>query len=146
MRHDTNQIFVNVFIKPKILSVSPQYSHMAMYSKQFLPLLILRFKFSRLIRSVPFEYDATSGKLIVMQSRRGIRVTQIQSLVTLTYFLVLLYNYLFGNVPLLKTLQGFPFLIVYATLIACGWNVGLDIDPVQIINSILKFERRLVQG
>lgn len=72
-----------------------------MYSTQFLPLLIRHFKFSHLIASVPYEFDPTSGKVTVMKSLRRLRVTQIQTLVTSIYLLVLLYHYLFDNVSIL---------------------------------------------
>ncbi|XP_035715556.1 uncharacterized protein LOC118438863 [Folsomia candida] len=80
-----------------------------------------------------------------MKSRKRRRVTQIQSLITLTYLLVLLYNFFFGDMPILKRLQGVPFLMSYAVLSSLGWNVGLDIALMQWINSILNFERDLLQ-
>lgn len=117
-----------------------------MYSTQFFPLVIRHLKFSRLIASAPFEYDAKSGKLIGMKGHKRVRVSQMQSLITLTYLLVLLYNFFFGGMPMLKRLQGVPFLMCYSVLTSLGWNVGLDIAPIQMINSIINFERDLLQG
>lgn len=117
-----------------------------MYSIQFLPMVIKHFKFSRLIRSVPFEFDAKSGKLVPMKSRRRTRVTQMQSIIALSYFLVLVHHFCTGDMSMVKRLQGITFLDCYMVLIFGGWNVGLDIAPIQLINSILSFEQNLLRG
>lgn len=117
-----------------------------MYSTQFHPLLIHHFKFSRLIGSIPFEFDSQSGKLIVMKSRRRIRVYQVQYFMTIIYLLVVLCNFILGDFSVQERLQGIPFLIIYFLMIVLGWNVGLDIAPIQVVNSMLSFERGLLQG
>lgn len=117
-----------------------------MFSTQFLPQLIRHFKLTRLIGSEPFEFDSKSKKLILMKSRRRVRVFQLQSFLTFMYFLVLLYNFLFGQLSVLKRLQGVPFVVCYAVLVSIGWNVGLDVAPIQVINSILNFEKVAIQG
>lgn len=117
-----------------------------MFSTHTLPLLIQHLKITRLIGNFPFEFDSKSRKLVLMKSRLRVKISKIQSLITLSYFLVLLYNSFLGDMPVLKRLQGFPFIIFYMVLIPCGWNMGLDIAPMQMINSILAFERDLVEG
>lgn len=117
-----------------------------MYTTQFLPLVIHHFKLSRLIRSVPLEFDSKSEKLILTKSRQRRRVSQFQSILTLMYFLVLLYNFLLGHLSMVKRLQGIPFVMAYGILAFIGWNVGPDIAPIQIINSILMFEKDVLQG
>lgn len=117
-----------------------------MYSTQFLPLVIHHFKFSYLIRSVPFDFDAKSGKLVLIKERKRILATQVQSILSLMYIIVLSYHFILGKLPMLKMLQGFPFLLSYMLLLSTGWNVGLDIAPIQMINSILNFEKDLLKG
>lgn len=117
-----------------------------MYSSLFLPLIIKHVQFTSRMGSFPFEFDPKSRKLIRIKDLWRVRVTQVQSVITLIYYLIMLYNFFFGELPVLKRLQGFPFIIFYTILVSCGWNVGLDIAPMQLINSILTFERDLLHG
>lgn len=138
-------------ISPFWISQGGGHSHKAtvaltMYSTNFLPSLIGHLKVTRKIGSLPFEFDATSGKLVLIKSPWRVRASQLQSIISLGYFLVLLCHSFFGKLPMLKRLQGFPFLACYAVLVPCGWNVGLDTAPIQIINSILNFEKGLLRG
>lgn len=118
----------------------------AMYSTQFLPLLLRHFKLSRPICCLPFEFDSKSGKVAVIKSpnRRGL--SHLQFTLTILYALVLLAHFCFGKVTMLKRLQGFPFLVCFAVLISSGWNVVLDIGPMQLINSIVTFEEGVSKG
>lgn len=117
-----------------------------MYSTQFLPLLRNHFKLTRHTGCLPFEFDPQSGKVVVTKSRIRVRFSQLQFVTTVIYWLVLLQHFCFGPVTMLKRLQGFLFVVGYPIFLAAGWDVGLDIAPVQIINSILAFEKGLVEG
>lgn len=117
-----------------------------MYSDHFLPLLIRNFKLSRKILCLPFEFDAKSGKLAIIKSPRRVRVSQFKSILAFRYWLVLLWHFSFGPLTLLQRLQGFPFLVCFTILIGCGCNIFLDVGPIQVINSILVFEKDLLKG
>lgn len=117
-----------------------------MYSTKFLPWLIRHFKFSRLINCLPFEFDTQPGKITGITSKWRIRVCQIQSILGFAYWLILLHHFCFGQGTMLKKLQGFPFLICFTILIGCGFCVDQDVAPIQMINSILNFEKRLLKS
>lgn len=117
-----------------------------MYTTQFVPLIIRHLNYSRELGCLPFEFNSKSGKFVLIKDKRLIRVAQLQSILTLGYFLVILYHFCLGGGIWLKKLQGLPFLICYAVLVSCRWNVGLDIAPAQLINSMVTFEKGLLQG
>lgn len=115
-----------------------------MYSTHFLPLTIRHFKFCRFIRNLAFEYDSKYGKFFLIKSKTPVIKAKVAYVLSLIYVCVLLYR--IANFPMLRMLQGFPILFCYVLLLSIGPNVGLDIAPVQIINSILTFEKDLLQG
>lgn len=112
-----------------------------MYTRQFLPFVIRYFKVARFLHNLAFEFDAESGKFVLTKTRSRVISTQFQYIITLIY--VGLLSYRLNNLPMLKMLQGFPILFCFVLLASVGSNVSLDIAPVQIINSILKFEKHL---
>lgn len=122
------RIKISKFLNPAI-QIFQKYtktsfnSPIAMYSTHVISLLIQHLKLSRLIGSVPFEFDPNSGKIILMKSRKGRLIVQLQSIMTLTYVLGMVYNVFLGELPVLKKLQGFPFIIAYG-LLAPGMECG----------------------
>lgn len=115
-----------------------------MYTEHFLTLLIRRSKFARLVGSLAFEFDANSGKFVLIKSRSRVIAMQVQYIMTLIYVAFLFYR--LGNLPMLKMLQGFPFLFLFVLMLSVGSHVSVDVAPVQIINAIVGFEKDLLQG
>ncbi|OXA47974.1 hypothetical protein Fcan01_17295 [Folsomia candida] len=99
--------------------------------------------FCRFIRNLAFEYDSKYGKFFLIKSKTPVIKAKVAYVLSLIYVCVLLYR--IANFPMLRMLQGFPILFCYVLLLSIGPNVGLDIAPVQIINSILTFEKDLLQ-
>lgn len=115
-----------------------------MYTDHFLPFVIRHFKFARYVGSLPFEFDLKSGKFVRIKCQRRVLIAQVQYIITLMYVALLAYR--ISNLPVIKILQGFPILFVFVLMLSAGSNVSVNIAPVQIINSILKFEKNLLEG
>lgn len=115
-----------------------------MYTGQFLPFVIQHFKFARLVGSIAFKFDAKTGKFVPIKCQKRVLASQIQYIITLMYVGLLFHS--LGGLPVIKILQGFPILLVFVLMLSAGSNVSVDMAPVQIINSILNFEKNLLKG
>lgn len=138
---------VKIFKFPKHKNYSPspyRLSTLAMYTDHFLPFVVRHFKLARIFGSIAFEFDTKSRKFVRIKCRIRVIAVQLQYISTFLYVGLLFYIVL--DLPVLKMLQGFPILFCFALLLSVGSNVSVDIAPVQIINSILTFEKNLVDG
>ncbi|OXA47612.1 hypothetical protein Fcan01_17873 [Folsomia candida] len=71
---------------------------------------------------------------------------KLLNLVMLTYFLAVSSHVYFGLMPLAKKLQGFVFCLIYFMLMGSSWNYDLDKAQIQMINTCLDFEAKILQG
>lgn len=94
----------------------------------------------------PLELDSKFQKVAWIKSSTRIRLSQLHSMLTLAYNAVLVYHLCLGHLTLSKRLLGLPCLLTFTALTSCGWTVGPNIPPIQMINLILKYERNLVRG
>lgn len=117
-----------------------------MYTTQFLPLLVRHLNRCRVLKSVPFRFDKNSGKLVLIESSGDIKIYRIQCILTLLYVAAMFAHLCFGPLTVQRKFQGFSFFGVYVMLLNNKWNFRLDIAPVQVLNSCVKFEGELVKG
>lgn len=117
-----------------------------MYTKHFLPVLVRHIQLARQIGNLPLGFNEELGKLIWLKSSTRSGLSNMHSILIFVYYAVLLHHFCFGQLTLFQRLIGLPCLITFTALISCGWNMGADIVPVQMINSILSLEQNLIRG
>lgn len=118
-----------------------------MYSTQFLPIIIEHYhRCQKIFKYYPFQFNPKLERFVSISSPRGRRMFKLLNLVMLTYFLAVSSHVYFGLMPLAKKLQGFVFCLIYFMLMGSSWNYDLDKAQIQMINTCLDFEAKILQG
>lgn len=119
-----------------------------MYTTQFFPLLVRHLGLCRLLKSVPAKFDSKLGKIVPVENPRDITIFRIQCIISLVYkyTVAMFLNLCIGPLTVPKKFQGVSFFLIYVLLLFFKWNYHLDIAPIQVVNSCVKFEKKLVKG
>ncbi|OXA40940.1 hypothetical protein Fcan01_24307, partial [Folsomia candida] len=112
-----------------------------MYTSQFLPLLQHRIRVGTMLKCIPFVFDQTLGRFVQNRSPWQLRIFKVQCVLSVLYAGGMLANLCFGPLTTTGRMQGVGFFIVYFAATLMQWNYCVDIGPIQLINSVLDFER-----
>ncbi|OXA48789.1 hypothetical protein Fcan01_16394 [Folsomia candida] len=117
-----------------------------MYSTYFLPFLLRHIKIGQKLKSIPYEFSQKSGKLVITKDKTRIWIFRLQIVLHLMYCIAMLIHLCFGPSTVARKLQGFVFFCMY-TVVLCGrWNYDVNVAPIQVINSAMEFEKKVVAG
>lgn len=117
-----------------------------MYSTDFLPSLLRQISVSGRLNSILYDFDRNTGNFFMTKNFSQIRIFRIQIVSQLAYCIFMLAHLLVSDLPKAKTLQGFVFCCIYFIGLGARWNYDMDVNIVQIINSSMEFEKKLVEG
>lgn len=120
--------------------------HREMYSTDFLPSLLRQISVSGRLNSILYDFDRNTGNFFMTKNFSQIRIFRIQIVSQLAYCIFMLAHLLVSDLPKAKTLQGFVFCCIYFIGLGARWNYDMDVNIVQIINSSMEFEKKLVEG
>lgn len=117
-----------------------------MYFTNFIPFLIQHLRMCKPFSCNPVEFDQKSNKFILVTCPKTIRMYRLQCLLTLLYCTVMLLHLIYSPFTWPKRFQGSIFFIMNFILLCSRWNYGLDIAPIQVINSFVTFETTVLDS
>ncbi|OXA48790.1 hypothetical protein Fcan01_16393, partial [Folsomia candida] len=117
-----------------------------MYSTYFLPFLVRHIKIGQKLKSIPYEFSQKSGKLVITKDRTRVWIYRVQIVLHLIYCIAMLGHLCFGTLTATKKFQGFVFFCMYTVMLCGRWNYDLNVASIQIINSAMDYEKKLVTG
>ncbi|OXA49146.1 hypothetical protein Fcan01_15418 [Folsomia candida] len=107
----------------------------------FLPPLKFHLRPCHFLKCVNFEFSPSSGRLAKLKSVKLLRFPNFQSVLSVSYCLVLFLNLCLGPIGTRDKLQGAVFFLLILVATVARWNQGLHNNgAIQTINSFLHFE------
>lgn len=116
-----------------------------MYANEFLPLLTFQIRMCQRLNCTPFEFHQRSGRFKIIKVSRIIRIFKLQGVLSVIYCAAMFLNISFGPLTLSKKLQGLVLFVACITASIARWNWTIDVGPIQIINTFLDFEEKILE-
>lgn len=112
----------------------------------FLWMLKIHFAFCKKIGALPFYWDEPNGKLSQHTSRLRITYFQILNIISLLQTMLHTVVFVFREMSITHrfiaaaqlSLDYYHFLVL--------WNIKIEMDTIQVVNTFLRFEEHLESG
>lgn len=117
-----------------------------MYSTHYLKVLKRHLDVCKFLKCIPFEFDETLGRIIKTRSLKHIRIFRLECILSLIYTVAVFLNISVGHLTLTGKCKGLAFFPLYIFGVVTRWNYSLDLGSMQVINSMLEFEMKVLSG
>jgi hypothetical protein len=117
-----------------------------MFSQNFLPYLKFHLNFGNFFGINIVNFCPLTKKFVISSSKKRREFYRLNILLHLLHLLALFLNLCVGPLTTLKKLQGAIFCSIEFVSLVLRWDLNLDLGPVQLINSFIKFEENLLKG
>ncbi|OXA40279.1 hypothetical protein Fcan01_24857 [Folsomia candida] len=115
-----------------------------MYHTQFLPLLKLHVKICQFLQCVAITWDEKEEIFVQTRSPKQARSFKWQCTLSIFYCGAMLLHISFGRLSQTDKFQGALFLTL--AILATASRLVMDNSGVQILNTLLEFEKNVIQG
>lgn len=112
----------------------------------YLPFLKLDLRVCKFVKCLPFEFDKNLGHLVTTGKVWNLRIFKLECILTVVYAAALIANVCLGNLTMTGKMQGAAFLPIYIFAVVTRWNYSLEVGPIQVINSMVQFENKVLRG
>ncbi|OXA47973.1 hypothetical protein Fcan01_17292 [Folsomia candida] len=115
-----------------------------MYHIHYIPSLKCELSLCKFLKCIPFEFDPKAGNVIKWV--KHIQIVRLQCVLSVAYTAAQFANVFFGELSLTGSFQGAAFLPLYAMATVVRWNYSGDKEPIQVVNSFLSFEKKILRA
>lgn len=106
----------------------------------------IRLKPCRFLNCLPFAWDEKLGRFVKISEPRHLKNFKLQCIFSVVHCIAMFLTISLRQLTLTGKFLGIGFFLMYICLTRSRMNYSLDNLPIQILNMILHFESKILQG